>query len=171
MIASACHETWVGDVDNEIIALIRLVTDADQYRKDIVKFKPGLGPVFLALAGRPHLLFAKVWEQLARSVAGSEDYCDGDGHDNIENKSAWTHSIVVEKMRSRGIACEMIRFCERRGTDLGYDSLKCFVKTDNEISIRLIEGLGFVRTRKVKDHYMYVKLLCANHDGQMGSAN
>lgn len=171
-MTSPCHETWVGDVDNEIVALIRFVTDADQYWKDIEKFRPGFGPAFFALTTRPRLLFAKVWEQLTRTVAGSEDYCDDDDPENLAEKSAWTHSIVVvEKMRGRGIASEMIRFCERRGADLGYDSLKCFVKTDNRISIRLHERLGFVRTRKVKDHYLYVKLLSADHDGRAGSSN
>ncbi|MFH1717495.1 MAG: GNAT family N-acetyltransferase [Planctomycetota bacterium] len=167
VITSTCHETWIGQIDNEIVALIRLVTDADQYWKEIEKFKPGLGAVLLVLSGRPRLLFAKMWERIARAVAGSENYCDGDGLDNFVNRSAWTHSIVVvEKMRGRGIASEMIRFCERRAAEIGYDSVKCFIKTDNRISIRLHERLGFVRVKKVRDHYLYVRLLCKDHSEQ-----
>jgi len=114
--------------------------------------------------GRLRLLFARVWEQIAPAVAGSENYCDGDGLDNSVNRSAWTHSIVVvEKTRGRGIACEMIRFCEQRAADLGYDSVKCFVKTNNGSSIRLHERFGFIRAEKVRDHYLYVKLLCEDH--------
>jgi hypothetical protein len=46
---------------------------------------------------------------------------------------------------------------------LGFDSLKCFIKTNNNVSIRFHERLGFIRTGKIKDHYSFIKLLSKNH--------
>jgi ribosomal protein S18 acetylase RimI-like enzyme len=164
VIRSKSHETWVYQLNNEIIALVRLVTDANRYKKEIQKLRPRFGTLLCVFIVRPRLLFGKILETIARMISSRVSYSDSSGLNSLVNQSMWFHSIaVLPNMRGKGIGTSMMCFCEQRAIELGFDSVKCFVKTNNNVSIRFHERLGFIRTGKIKDHYSFIKLLSKNH--------
>lgn len=167
IIGSKSHETWVYQFNNEIVALIRFVIDANLYKKEVRKLRPRFGALLCFFIVRPRLLFEKVLERVTRMTSSSENYSDSSGLNSLANKSMWFHSIaVLPNMRGQGIGISMMQFCGRRAVELGFDSVKCFIKTNNNVSIRFHEKLGFIRTRKIKDHYSFIKLLSKNHNNE-----
>ena len=165
IIRSKSHETWVYQLDNEIVALIRFIVDANAYKQDVRKLRPHIGTLLFVFIVRPWLLFEKIMEAIIRVTSSRVDYSDSSNIDSIANRSMWFHSIaVLPNMRGNGIGTSVLRFCEQRAVELGFDSVKCFVKTNNHGSIRLHERLGFIRTGKIKDHYSFVKLLSKNRN-------
>jgi len=164
IIRSKSHETWVYQFNNEIVALIRFVIDANSYKMEIRKLRPRFCTLLCVFIMRPRLLFEMILEKIARVTSSSVNYSDNSGLNSHANKSMWFHSIaVLPNMRGKGIGTSMMRFCEQRAVELGFDSAKCFIKTNNNGSIRLHERLGFIRTGKIKDHYSFIKLLSKNH--------
>jgi len=164
IIKSKSHETWVYQFNNEIVALIRFVIDANLYKKEIRNLRPGFGILLCVFIMRPRLLFEKILEKITRVTSSSVNYSNSSDPNSLANKSMWFHSVaVMPNMRGKGIGSGMIRFCEQRAVELGYDSIKFFIKTNNNGSIRLHERLGFIRTGKIKDCYSYIKLLSKNH--------
>lgn len=158
------HETWVYQFDNEIVALIRFIVDAHPYKKEIQKLRPRIGTLFYVFIVRPRLLFEKIKDAIVRVTCSSVNYCDSRGVNSLANRSMWFHSVaVLPNMQGKGIGASMMRFCEHRAVELGFDSVKCFIKTNNNGSIRLHERLGFIRTGRIKDHYSFVKLLSNNN--------
>jgi len=132
--------------------------------KDILKLKPRFSTLFCFFIVRPRLLFEKIMETITRVTSSSVNYSDSSSLNSLANKSIWFHAIaVMPNMRGKGIGTSMMRFCEQRAVELGFDSAKCFIKTNNNGSIRLHERLGFIRTGKMKDHYSFIKLLSKNH--------
>ena len=72
----------------------------------------------------------------------------------------WFHSIaVLANMRGKGIGSSMTNFCEHGAVELKFDSVKCFIKTNNRDSIKFHDRLGFIQMGKVKD---YIKLVSKN---------
>ena len=164
IIGSKSHETWVYQFNNQIVAMIRLEVDAKPYKKEIRRLRPRFGTLLCVFIVRPRLLFEKIMETITRVTSSSVYYSENSSLNSLANKSMWPHtSAVLPGMRGKGIGTSMMRFCEQRAVELGYDSIKFFIKTNNNGSIRLHERLGFIRTGKIKDHYSFVKLLSKNH--------
>jgi len=164
IIKSKSHETWVYQFNNEIVALIRFVIDAKPCKKEIRKLRPRYSTLLCVFIVRPRILFEYIMERISRVTSSSVNYPNSSGLMSLANKSMWFHSIaVLPNMRGKGIGTSMMRFCEQRAVELGFDSVKCTIKTNYNDSIRLHERLGFIRTGKIKDHYSYVKLVSKNH--------
>jgi hypothetical protein len=160
IIRSKSHETWVYQLDNEIVALIRLVIDPNQYNKEIRKLRPRLSTVLWVFIKRPLFLFTTIIGKIKRVFSSSLSYSDSSRLNSLTKRSLWVHTnAVLPGMRGKGIGTNMMRFCEQRSINLGYDSMKFFIKTNNKGSIRLHERLGFIRIRKIKDNYLFIKLL------------
>jgi ribosomal protein S18 acetylase RimI-like enzyme len=156
-IKSEFQEVWVCQFNNEVVAVIRLEKDVSQCNREIKALKPGLQTVLCILILRPRLLFEKVLEKFIFLLSKNAIYSDR--IETLGKNSIWCHSsAVLPKMRNKGIGSKMMSFCEQRGLELGYDSIKFFIKTTNKGSIRLHERLGFIRAGKVKDQYLYIKL-------------
>lgn len=165
ILRSKSNETWVYQFDTETVALIRLIVDEHSYKKEIRKLKPRIGAMLCVFIVRPQLLFEKILETITRVTSSSVRYSDSNDLGSLAKRSVWVHTrSVLPRMRNKGIGTSMMQFCEQRAIELGYDSIKLFVKTSNKGSIRHHERLGFVRTGKIKDHYSYVKLLSNNND-------
>lgn len=157
-IKSEFQEVWVCQYNSEIAAVIRLEKDIVQSYKEIKELRPKLFIALCYLIMRPKILFEKIYSRIKKKYS-TDIYYDKDII-KLAQKSIWCHnSAVLAKMRRKGIGSKMMSFCEKRGKELGYDSIKFMIKIKNIISIRCHERLGFIRAGKVEDQYLYIKLL------------
>ena len=166
-IRSKSSETWVYQFNNEIVAMNIMVIDSNSDKEDTRKLRPCFGTLLCVLIVRPQLLVERIVAKITRMTSSSVNYSNSSNLKSLVNKSVWFHSIaVMPNMRGKGMGASIMRFCEQRAVELGFDSVKCTIKTNNNDSIRFHERLGFIRTGKVKDHYSYIKLLSTNSNNK-----
>ena len=161
-INSKYQEVWVCQFNNEVVSVIRFEKNSSRCYKENMELKPGLVTVFGYLIVRPRLLFEKIIGRIINKSSTVKYYAKDI---NILVKNCmWCHTnAVLPKMRKKGLGSKMMSICERRGVELGYDSLIGFIKPGNKASMRCHEKLGFKRVGKIKGEYLYIKMLSANN--------
>jgi len=156
---SQSNEIWVCQSGSKVIGMVIMVTDIELYQKERHRLRPRLGTVLCAFTVRPWLFVANIMGKIASARAVSRTYADANNTMNLAKKPVWLSSgAVLPKMRNNGVGSTMLKFCEQRARELGYDSAMGLVKTSNNGCTRLLEKLGFVKTFEKNNHYRLVKI-------------
>lgn len=161
MIGSRFAETWVYELNAEVVAFVELVGDPEEHRKEARRLRPGVGTLLCLFAKRPQLLARKILGRILRIFRRNVDYIAPTDVRRLACKSIWVgHIAVLPEMRNRGIGSDIIGFCDKRARDLEFDSIRLRVNIANKGSIRFHERPSFIRTGKNKDEFVYLKTLC-----------
>ncbi len=161
MLGSRFVDTWVYELNGQVVAFVVLVSKPDEYRKEERRLRPGVRILLYVFAKRPWFLATKILGRILRIYRRNLNYIHPTDVRRLAGKAIWVNCIaVLPEMQNRRIGGDMIKFCEQRACELGCDSIRLRVNIANKGSIRFHERLGFMKTGKKKDEYTYMKALC-----------
>lgn len=165
-LASQFSETWICQSNGQVAGYVRLVTDLKQYQKESQELRPDLMTLFYAFSIRPWLLLIKIVNKIIYVTSTRVRYIDSDDPKEYNN-SLWGYTMaVLPEMQNKGIGTSMIQFRDQRALELGYDSIKIWIKKKRKVSIRLHEKYGFIRTAKIGQYFEYLKVLSKINNNQ-----
>lgn len=157
IVESNSCETWLYLKEDNACGFYRLVTDPIGHQIEKAQLRPNTLTLLWAMLVNPGLLKKKlggkinrIWRKRLQLNAPEFRF----------RKSLWPHSLaVIPSMQKKGIGRELMLFSESRALELGFDSIKFFVKEDNIGSIKFCKKLGYEHTGYMDDCLFFIKLL------------
>jgi len=164
-------EVWVCSSHGQIIGYFTLILDRHQYDEVDGKLHPGLLVRLYMLGVCPKLFITIALRKLKQRIHGSLRQLFGSSSDDdkmagsetfrrLEDRQVpWVGYVAVTPaMQSKGMATEMVKFCEQRAVELGHKEIWVKVERKNIGAFGLMRKAGFVVTEGI-NHLMLVKQL------------
>jgi len=165
-------EIWVCLSHGQIVGFVLIAFDRVQYEDAWMKHHPNPLIIPYMFAFCPKLFIKVALQKLKHRSKVNMQKLLGTPSNNsqipasekmkklFESKVPWIGPIcVIPSMRGKGLAAEMLKFCIKRATDLGYKETKAYIEESNVGSRRLFRKLGFTPTEKVYKFVFYRKIL------------
>jgi len=173
-LTSSSSETWVCLKNGEIAGFCVLITDEDEEVKVSRQRNGSFFDRLFAVVTHPKLTFFRIQFRVQKKIgvvmatAGNHSKPKA-AYSCIDENPVWLGLIAVSpRMRSQGLAKQMLYFCGDRTFQLNRHVIKLRVDSDNMPSRSLYEQVGFVCTSQKFIDCIYTGVV-SQQDKQNGS--
>ena len=173
LVDSDYCEIVVCTIFEQVVGYGALVYDRIKYEEACEKYRLGLGDLLYLFAACPIKSLQKIWTKLfikggkkiQKSGTSSKKNQKQSAYDKMSkrfaNKNPWVGPIaVLPSMRRRGVATDILKYCNQRLEMHGNNSVYSIIKIDDNKSRELFEKLGFVVIDEMDNVVFYKKDLC-----------
>jgi GNAT superfamily N-acetyltransferase len=164
ILSSNVAETWVCTSESQVIALVTLVSDISIYEGDNhLKTERNFRKFWFYLFC-PKLFVQKIGRKIHSLITPSKKITSSEPKRYKPNSFTWIKMIAVAPhMRKKGIATELLKYCEKRTLQLGKKEMKLTVEPNNIAAHNLYRNFGFHCTCN-KGHTVYYTKLLTNKE-------
>jgi GNAT superfamily N-acetyltransferase len=164
-VASAGAETWVVEVDGEVLAFCLLVTNEAQWIRETRQRCGSSFWLLIAAVLCPVLTVAKVMTMMT-SKTGSYETKQPALQGCKREMRTWVEPIVVgTRHRRRGLAKSLLRHCEARTKALSKKAVFLRVDKSNRAARSFYEAMGYQETSVNRMKIIYSKLISSSYCG------
>ena len=158
-LSSSGTETWIAQIDGEVLAVCLLVTDETRWVQDKARQSRPLALRLVSAASCPVLTGAKILRALKNNMNSHQALPPASSDRKVQTRT-WIELIAVAaRHRRRGLAKCLLRHCEARTKALGKEAICLRVHKANEAAQGLYETTGYQKVNVNGLDTIYSKLI------------